>query len=288
MSDNAMLQSIGGQAAPAQAKQYSGSAAPGSNATSAGKPSSPSLEDAIVAEKKKAEHWKQKYERDVGDLRDSYSKLEAKLDGLTLGAQVNGQQPHKAAPQSFADLDDSGLDEIVRKGIEESNPGFVTAAAREMARREAAKEAKASDERNRAHLQSVIEEQRVYARISSEFGQDALNKESDLSMLADQYARGLTRNDPDAIRKNPQLAYLCFAQAEREMRQGERAELDQFKKAEAERVARAEVERGRQAIASKARDDVKEHLDRFAQTRDKTDFKTALKKRLGGMRAFGD
>src|SRR5262245_4388974 len=110
---DASATATGGQAAPAQAKQQLGVAAPASGAT-AGTPSSPSLDSAIVAEKKKAEHWQKKYERDVGPLQETVSEFKAKLEGLVAGQGMNGQA--KPPARTIAELDDSAIDEIVKKG----------------------------------------------------------------------------------------------------------------------------------------------------------------------------
>lgn len=266
----------GGQAAPAQAKQQSGTAAPGGNAKPAGSSSTPSLEDAIVAEKKKAEHHRQKYERDVPALKDEVARLSAKLEGLAAGVSLNGQPAARAAAKTFADLDDSGLDEVIKKGIEDSNAGFISEAAREFARRAAAKAKSEAVVEARAEVSSVLEQQRVYARISSEFGQDALNADSDLRQNADARVAELARRDPEWFKKDPDRLFDIFARVDRELRASERGDLERLRKQEGERLAREEFERSSQTIATKARDDVADLLAKG----DKQSRREALAKRL--------
>ncbi len=253
--DNSLAGGVG-QAAPAQAKQQTGAAAPASNGTPAGSPSTPSSADAIVAEKKKAEHWQKKYDRDVGSLTERLAKLE----GLAQGIQQNAQPAQKGPAKTFADLDDQGLDAIVKKGFEDQNPDFVTASVREIAERIATKKAEEAEGRARQHLEVMQNKQRVAARISSEFGQDAINEESDLRQRADQYIARLVREDPQVMERSPEVVYLCFAQADRELRAGERTDLERLRKAESDRDAREEIERSHQVIATKAKSDVEERL----------------------------
>lgn len=259
----------GGQAAPASGKQQSGSAAPAGNGNAAGNPSSPS-DNAIVAAKKQAEHWQKKYERDVGGLTERLAKLEGMAQGLSGSQQV----APKAPARTIEDVDDAGIEAIVKRGFEESNPGFVTESIREIARRQSQIEAKAAEERSRAHLEQTIERQRVNAKIASEFGaEEVLNEDSDLRQRADSYLSGLIRKDPKILEKVPDVAYLCFAKAKQDLAVGEKGELERLRRDEAQRLANDEIQRSSQQIAKRARDDVKELLDR-------RDMKGAISKRL--------
>jgi hypothetical protein len=252
-----------GKAAPAgNGTQQSGSATPAGNGNVAGNPSIPSsVSDAIVAEKKKAEHWQKKYERDTTALRDQVSQLSAKFDGLTTGLGVKGILPSdKPASRPFADLDANSIEEIAKKGIEESNPGYLTGAMRELMERTAAAAEKRATENAQRNLEHTMETQRVAARINAEFGAAVLDQDSELRQRADEYAARALRVDPQILTKIPDLLYHCFASADRDLKVGEKAELDVFRKQDMDRRAREELERSRSALVIKARDDVAEKL----------------------------
>jgi hypothetical protein len=266
----------GGQAAPAQAKQQSGSAAPASDGKSVGSPSTPSAGDAIVAEKKKAEHWRGKYERDVGALTETVQKLEAKLDGLATGVQLNSPPAAKPQPKTFADLDDGSFEEIVKKGFEEQNPGYITESMREVARRAADKAEKRAVESAKSEIVATMAQQQVFSRISQEFGAEAQNQDSELRAVTDRRIADLNRKDPDWLKKDPERLYDIFARADREVRASERGDLDRLRKQESERLARDEIERSNQVIATKSKDDVAELLARG----DKQSRREAYAKRL--------
>jgi len=252
-----------GKAAPAgNGTQQSGPAAPAGNGNVVGNPSIPSsVSDAIVAEKKKAEHWQRKYERDTTSLRDQVSQLNAKFDGLTTGLGVKGVLPSdKPASRPFVDLDTSSIEEIVKKGVEESNPGYLTGAMRELMERTAAAAEKRATEAAQRNLEHTMEQQRVSARINAEFGAQVLDPDSDLRQRADEYAARAMRADPQILNKIPDLLYHCFASADRDLKVGEKAELETFRKQDVDRRARDEIERSRSALVIKARDDVAEKL----------------------------
>src|SRR6187551_2566560 len=92
-----------GVGSPAPAQQGNavskGTAAPASQGKPAGSPSTPDLDAAIVAEKRKAEHWQHKHERDVGALTERLAKLEGLADGLSAGKAP----PANKNPQSWSD-----------------------------------------------------------------------------------------------------------------------------------------------------------------------------------------
>lgn len=250
----------GGPAAPAQAKQQPGAAAPGGNAKPVGSPSTPSSDDAIVAAKKQAEHWRNKHERDVGELRQTVSQLSAKLEGLATGVAMNGQPAAKAPAKTFQDLDETSLDDIVKKGVEENNPGYIAESAKEYARRAAEKAEKRAVETARAEIIQTMETQRVYARVSNEFGAAVLDQDSELRQVADARIADLNRRDPDWMKKDPERLFDIFARADREIRASEKGELERLRKQETDRSAREEIERSTQVIATKARADVSELL----------------------------
>lgn len=249
----------GGQAAPAvSGKQQLGTAAPAGNGNAAGTTSSPSLSDAIVAEKKKAEHWQKKYDRDVGTLTERLAKLE----GLAQGFSASQPAAPKPAARTIEDVDDGGIDAIVKRGFEESNPGFVTESIREIARRTSEKAAKDAETRQQAYLKQTMERQQINARIANEFGaEDVLNEESELRQRADTYISALMRKDPTILERVPDVAYLAFAKAKQDLSAGEKVELERLRKMEAERLAAEEIALSNQTIAKKAREDVKERLD---------------------------
>lgn len=263
---------VGGPAAPgSNAKPLPGAAAPASNGTPAGNPSIPPSEAALVAEKAKAEHWRNKYDRDIGSLKEQI----AELKGLAQGFQAR-EQP-KEAPRTIADFDDSAIDEIVKKGVAEQNPGFVSEAMREIARRQADKAREEATRESRASYEQAMERQRVNARIASEFGAEAvLDENSDLRQRADAYLSNFMRKDKDAIVKNPELVYACFAAAARELEASDRTELQRLRQEAAERAAREEMELKAQHIQTTARDDVRELLAQGT----KESKRLALRKRL--------
>lgn len=268
-----------GTAAPAgNSKPLNGSAAPAGNGTAAGTPSSPSSDASLVELKKQKEHWQHKYERDIAPLRETveqYKERLAKLEGLAQG--IGGGAPQKV-PQTFADLDESGLDEIIKKGIEDNNPGFVASAAREIARRAADEAATRAEKQAGANFTRTMERQRVNAQIASTFGQEALNEESDLRVRVEQLIAPRLRADPQLLDRNPEALYDVFARAAFEIRAGERDELGKFREAEAQRRAQLEAEQNRQVIATRAKEDVQEALKN-------KDIKGALRARLGQLRS---
>jgi hypothetical protein len=267
----------GGQAAPAgvPGKQQPGSAAPAGNGTAAGAPSPQALQDAIVAEKKKAEHWRGKAKEEASNNAALQERL-ARLEGLAQGMTVSGTSA-KAPARTIADLDEAGIDAIVKKGFDEDNPGFVTESIREMARRAGEKAKQEAVAEARAEMTRTQAEQRVSARITSEFGQAAvLDEDSELRRLSDRNAARLLQADPDIFKKVPEALYQCFAAAQLELGAGDRGEFDRLRKQESERLARDEMERSTQVIATKAKDDVAELLAKG----DKQSRREALIKRL--------
>ena len=262
---------VGGQAAPAvTGKQQPGAAAPAGNGATAGTPQSPSAEAALVEAKKQAEHWRKKYERDVNSANERLAKLE----GLAQG--IGSQQPAQPKPpaRSIEEVDDSGFEAIVKRGIEENNPGFVTESMKEIARRQADAAAKAAEERQRDYFDRNMERQRVNAKIATEFGaEEVLNEDSELRQRADQYLAAIIRKDKTIIDRVPDVAYLCFAKAHQDLRAGEKTELEQLRRDRAEREAAEAIERSSRNFDKQVRDDVKSHLDAG-------DMKSAIKTRL--------
>lgn len=280
MQNIASASAAGGQAAPAPAKQQPGSAAPARTGTPAGSPSTPPLEDALVAEKKKAEHWRQKYERDVGAIKADYDSRIAKLEGLAQGLSTGQPSAPKPSPKTFGDLDRTALSEIVKRGLEEGNSEYILSTVEELAERIAAKKADEVGQRAQRDMEHTLAKRQVAAKINTEFGPDVQNEESDLRRRADALVAQLTRADPQLIERNPDVLYLCFAQAERELRAGDKSELEELRKSRADALAREEIARSHQAIASKAKTDVQEILSGDSPTK----IKDALRARISWLR----
>ena len=250
-----------GPAAPAgNSKQQPGTASPAGNGTDAGKSSPAALDAALIAEKKQHEHWKNKYERDIGDV-DELKQRMGHLEGLAQGLSLGHPAPSQS-PKTFADLDKAGLDEVVKRAMEEGQHGLISSAMEEYATRAAAKAAKEAEERASKKFQGVLAAQQVAARVTNEFGADVMNESSDLRQRADYHVSRMLKANPQALEQDPENLYRCFAQADRELHAGEKSELERLRKADAERLAREEIERSRQTIQTKAKDDVKELLEK--------------------------
>ena len=269
------LNGVGLTAPAGNSKQPLGSAAPAGNGNAAGNPSSPSLDNAIVAEKKKAEHWRGKAQAAESKIA-SYEERLAKLEGLAQGLSVSGGQNRQQAATSFSDLDDGALDEVIKRGIDDQNPAFISAAAREMARRAAEKSAESVSAKSRQDLEQLMARQRVNAQINQEFGPDAINEESELRQQAERILYESIGGNQSLLTSNPGIIYLAFAEADRRLRANDKAEFSRLKDAEAKRLADEELFKAQQAIHTKARDDVKDALS-------KGDLKGAMKTRLSGI-----
>lgn len=247
-----------GTAAPAGSagKQPSGSVAPAGNGTPTGKPSSPpSGDDAIVAAKKQAEHWRNKYERDVEPLKTQvgeYQERLARLEGMAQGA---GLGPAKPPVESFADLDEDGLEKVIERGMTDSNPGLVKAATKEIARRAAEAASKTAVTTSRDELQRWALRNQVNAKVANEFGAPALDENSDLRQRADYHIAQLAGGDKHALEKNPNLVYLGFVLAQRDLTSGDKAEFERLKQSEADRLRAEEAESQRRVIVTKTRDE---------------------------------
>lgn len=271
---NAIAPAIGGPAAPgSNAKPLSGSAAPASNGNVAGSSSTPSAEAALVEAKRQAEHWRHKYER---DMTPALERL-AKLEGLAEGSGVGQAPANKQAARTIADLDDAGLDEIFKKGVAEGNHGFVSEVTREISRRAAEKVRDEVLKQSRAEHEQFTERQRTNARITSEFGAEVvLDESSPLRQRADQLISAVLRRDKDAISKNPEIAYTCFAAAARELEASDRSDLERLRKEAADRAAREEQIKQNQTFFAQRKSEVSDLLARG----DKASKREALKKML--------
>lgn len=82
------------------------------------------------------------------------------------------------------------------------------------------------------------------------------------------------------MNKIPDFLYHCFASADRDLRAGEKVELETFRTAKAEREAREEFERSKSALMIKARNDVAEKLSQ-------KDIKGAISARLPWLKNKG-
>ena len=270
----AIAPAIGGLTAPAgNSKPSFGAVAPASNGTSTGAPSTPSSEAALVEAKRQAEHWRYKHERDTSALAERLAKLE----GLAEGSGIGREPAPKQAARTINDLDDAGLDEIVKKGVAEQNPGFVSEVVREMARRAAEKAREEAIRQSRTDMEQMNERQRVNARITGDFGAEVvLDQESALRQRADALIGAVLRKDKDAITRNPEIAYACFAAAAREIEAGDRSELVRLRDEAAERAAKEEQVRQNQTFFAQKHSDVTDLLSKG----DKASKREALKKML--------
>lgn len=272
----AIAPAIGGSTAPAgNSKPSFGAAAPASNGTLAGSSSTPSSEAALVEAKRQAEHWRHKYDRDTNYMKVEYDARIAKLEGLAEGSGI-GQAPKQGA-RTIADLDDAGLDDIVKKGVAEQNPGFVSEVVREMARRAGEKARIEAVHQSREEHEQFSERQRVNARITGDFGAEVVMDESSpLRQRADALIAGVLRKDRDAITRSPEIAYACFAAAARELESSDRTDLARLRTEAAEREAREEQIRTNQTFFAQRRSDVTDLLNKG----DKNSKREALKKML--------
>ena len=269
----ATVPTVGGPAVPgSNAKPLTGSAAPASNGNVAGSPSTPSAEAALVEAKRQAEHWRHKYERDVTPLTERLAKLEGLAEGVSIG-----RDPAKpAAPRTISDFDDAQLDDIVKKGFTDENPGFVSEVIREVARRAADKAREEAINMSRSEQAQFNERQRVNAQIVNEYGAVALDENSPLRQRADQLLAAVLRKDKVAITRAPELALAIFSQAAREIEANDRTELVRLREEAAARAAREEQVRNNQTFFAQRKNDVSELLARG----DKGSKREALKKLL--------
>lgn len=267
-----------GSAAPAgSAGKQLGVAAPAGNGTPAGTPSSPpKTDDAIVAAKKQAEHWQHKYSRDLEPVKAENADLKERLSRLEGIAQGAGLGSPKPPVESFADLDEDGLEKVIERGMADSNPGLVKATMKEFARREAAKQSKAAVAESTEHLQRVLQRNQVSAKVANEFGAPALDENSDLSQRAYSHIARLAGNDKNAVDRQPELIYLGYVLAQRDLTSGDAAELGRLREAEASRLRAEEAESQRRVIATKVRDEDKELIGQG-------NLHEVLRRRIGGV-----
>lgn len=264
---NAPSPAAGGQAAPASpGKQQSGAAAPASNGTPAGNPSAtPSAEAALVEAKKQAEHWRKKYERDVGATNERLAKLE----GLAQGFQANQPAAPKPPAKTLADLDSSSLREVVKKGFEDNNPEYVTAAVEELVDRIASQKSKDVEQRALDRMNLELRRRQVFSEIARDYPA-ASDEDSPLRQESDRLIGGY---DADVLKQHPELYAAIFAQANHRVSASDREDLGRLRKSEADRIAREELERSHQVIATQAKNDVADALGR-------KDIKGAIRTRL--------
>jgi len=257
----------------------SGIAAPATPGKPAGNPSTPSADDAIVAAKKQAEHWRNKYERDVGDaaaLKERLAKLEGLADGISAGSSPSAPKN----PQSWSDVDDAGLSEAIKRGMEESNPSLIDMATQERVRRATQKVredlSKEAEERAQSAVRVAASKQQELSRIVNDFGAEVHDMDSELRKAADAIFYEKTRQmGEERARSTPGLIYDCFAQADRNRLIGQRAELDQLRQQNAQFQARQEFERGTTIGAARSSADV---TDLLKQGKRKEAMRLALEK----------
>lgn len=264
---DALAQASGGQQRPGgNPNAVPGSAAPATPGKPAGSPSTPSSDDAIVAAKKQAEHWRNKYERDVGDVNALKEKV-AKLEGLAEGLSVGNGTAKKSNPASWQEADDSVLSDAIKKGIEEQNPTLVEMATKEQTRREIEK-VRASvleeaDKRSRAVVQETTQRQQVLRDIVSTFGADVMNEDSELRRRADElYFQKVKLYGEEAVRRMPDTAFDCFARAQVEVQAKRAPEIAAREQKLADIEARQELERSSVVGAARTKTEVSDLLAR--------------------------
>lgn len=220
-----LVGAIVGQADPGQG----GATAPISGSGPAPKPGQAPHQNAeqriqqLVAERNEAKRRFQSAEQRMVDLESRFATLEGHVN----------QQPQstveRGPPNSWADLNDTELQKSYVEAGESSNWQGQLAIQRELTRRATEKATNASTQTTENLLQRQRNYQEVSARIQSEFGQKA--KQGDpLYERADGYATMLTKKyGNDFLQKFPDVIFLSFAAADRDLAIPERQELQELR-----------------------------------------------------------
>lgn len=184
--------------------------------------------NALVAQRNEAQRRFQAAEQRVVDLESRFAALEGRV------SQQPSQQADQGIPTSWEQLNETQLQKAYADAVESQNAHGQFAIQKELQRRAAESMAKSNQQSTQDLLQHQRNLQEVASRIQSEFGARA--KPGDpLYERADAYASMLSQKyGKDVLQKQPDLIFLAFAAAERDISIPERQELQDL---------RAQVER---------------------------------------------
>lgn len=180
--------------------------------------------DELNAQKK---WWQDRAER----LETQMQTLEERVSDLqnTMPA-AGGQASQSGMPSSWTDLSDDNLAQAYAWGGENANYQAQFQAIGEFIRRATEKASEKVLERGRSEMTSAQKVAQVQQKVVSEFGDDAANQTSELWQRANTYAQQFQQqHGQDVLQKMPETLYSCFAMADRDLRSGEREELQSLR-----------------------------------------------------------
>ena len=164
-------------------------------------------------------------ERELQSLRVEVAEMRGRMS-------VPASAPEPAsAPRTWEAMSDSQLDESVKVGIEQSNHAAITAAMDEKIRRGMKR---ASEEAQRDGLKALEKrrlDEAIAARVVQHFGPDATNEDSPLYGLANRiYGQMVESYGKDEVLSNKQYLYSAYAQANAELRAGQKDHLTEVQR----------------------------------------------------------
>lgn len=183
--------------------------------------------------------WQERYEQNEARLQ----ALQEQVDMLqSTPAAQGGNVSQTGMPSSWQDLTDDNLSQAYAWGGENGNYQAQFQAIGEFIRRATEKASEKVLERADQKLTGTQRSAQVQQKVLSEFGDDAANQTSPLWQKANQYAQQLQQqHGQDVLQRMPEAYYSCFAMADRDLRSGEREELQ---------TLRQEVQRFKEAQAT--------------------------------------
>jgi hypothetical protein len=191
--------------------------------------------DELTGQKK---WWQERAERMEGEMQELKSEF---ADLRNTMAAPGGQAPQQGMPSSWQDLSDDNLAQAYSWGGENGNYQAQFQAIGEFIRRNTEKASEKVLERGRQEMTGAQKAAQVQQKVLTEFGDDAASQSSPLWQKANQYAQQLQQqHGQDVLQKMPETYYSCFAMADRDLRSGEREELQTLRQ-EMQKVKEAQA-----------------------------------------------
>lgn len=174
-------------------------------------------------------------QRQLADVNAKFSTVQSRLD------EIAGQIT-KGGDGSLKDWKDLGTGEVQKLLMEQgtSDPATLARAVTEIARRQAAEEARKLESQYKAERENEKRVQETWRNIYAEFP-DMQDQKSALFGLANQMGQALqAQYGADVLEKRPELIELAVARAAAKVyssaARGLRAEVEKFKAADKERA----------------------------------------------------
>ena len=191
--------------------------------------------DELNAQKKWWQDRAERMEGQMQSLEDRVAQMQATM------STPGGGSPQGGMPSSWTDLSDENLAQAYSWGGENGNYQAQFQAIGEFIRRATEKASEKVLERADQKLTNTQKISGVQQKVLAEFGDDAANQTSELWQRANQYAQQLQReHGQDALTRFPEAYYSCFAMADRDLRSGEREELQNLRQ-EMQRIKEAQA-----------------------------------------------